>query len=157
MRHLAHVGLFIGAILFAAITVAAQPWTHPWVSYPDNRSNWNNDAFLPNTEWSQVTRERIDEAVDQLRDTAAVEISRDRARELIGPRVSEANGVRLFLVRGVEFGQGGSVFRIYQLNGEIWVTSGILSGRDLPMHPSPVVVALAAPPARVYVSASIAQ
>ncbi len=157
MRRLALIALLVGALLFLANRSTAQSLNEPWLAYPDNRSEWTKSASLPNTEWSEVLIERVAEAVDQLQNASFIEISRERARELTGLRLSEAMAPRLFLVRGVEFGDGGSVFRVLRLDRDIWVTSGILSNQHLPLRRRPFVVALSDAPRKIYISASIAQ
>lgn len=105
----------------------------------------------------EVVGARLTAAEAFLKDVSCVEISVEQAAELTGKPLPQAEGAKLFLVRGVCLRRDTGRFAVYVKGTELLVHHGCLGTGPVPMNRQPLVVQVQKRPVRVYVTCSMAE
>jgi hypothetical protein len=160
MRNIAYIiglGFAFGCLLGCAHTETRQAWSSSdsWFSPPSEWSRFRQAQSLPSSDIAEVILERIASAEEQLRDCACIEISGDRAAELIGRPMPLPAGRHLFLVRAVYLNRSTGQFMVVPIGSELLVEHGSLGHSAVSMKRQPLVVCLPQKPEKIYVSCSM--
>ena len=103
----------------------------------------------------EVVSTRMPEAEQLLSDVSCVELSNQRASELVGRIVTQDSGRALFLVRALYLNRTTGKFGVSVSDHELFVGHNSMGHTAVPMKRQALVVRLTEKPDVVYVSCSM--
>jgi hypothetical protein len=129
--------------------------TDSWYHAPSEWARFRQAQGLPDADIVEVAPDQMTAAEEQLRELFCVEISADRASELIGHLIAPRAGSSLFLVRAVYLNRGTGKFMAVPVRSELLIEHGSLGHSAVPMKRQALVVRLSQKPETIYVSCSM--
>ena len=126
------------------VDTSARAWLRSWTGPYD---------WTQTTNWSYVVPPQLPSAETKLELADSVQLTTERALELVGTLPSSASGKTPYLLRAVGDAGGKWPLEVYvRRETEIWVGGGAVSDCAPPLRRRAVVVWLEKPPSRVYVT-----
>lgn len=125
-----------------------------WIRLPPSPM-WDAQK-LDSTSIHKVLFAKHDEAVAHLAASPARAIQSDNLASYIGVNPKCRPGTQPFLLRSVSNGDDGRTLQVRMRGTSVLVSNGAL-GRDIELHPSPVVACLPKAPKELYVIYSTAE
>lgn len=125
-----------------------------WIRLPPSPM-WDAQK-LDSTSIHKVLVAKHDEAVGNLATSPTQAIQSDKLASWIGVNAKCQPGTQPFLLRSVSNGDDERTLEVRMRDTSVLVSNGAL-GRDIDLHPSPVVACLAKAPKELYVIYSTAE